>query len=137
MLDPAGATSLDPTGNWSLTYSFAAGCGQPASQASSTFTVTSGSDGYDVEIAGTTTAGTLVCTPISCKLSAVFSWMDTSSTKFQQSANITLDPQGMLRGNGTESITNSALSCNIAFIVEGGRDLPPTTSDDVDPSVSE
>lgn len=113
---------LDPTGNWSLMYSFAAGCGQAASQAASTFTVTLGPQGYNVEIAGTQTAGTLTCTAASCKLSAVFAWMDTAGTQFQQSANIALDPQDNIKGNGTESVMSSTMSCNIAFTVEGTRD---------------
>lgn len=123
MAGSGGATSLDPTGNWSLTYSFAAGCGQDASQAASTFTVTQGSDGYDVEIAGTTTAGTLTCTAVNCRLSAVFTWKDTAgTTSFQQSANITLDPQDNIQGNGTESVMSSTMSCNLAFTVAGARD---------------
>jgi hypothetical protein len=122
MTGPGGATGLDPTGNWSLTYSFAPGCGQPASQAASTFTVTLGPQGYDVEIAGTQTAGTLTCTSASCKLSAVFAWMDTAGTSFQQSANIALDAQDKIKGNGTESVMSSTMSCNIAFTVEGARD---------------
>jgi hypothetical protein len=122
MTGPGGATGLDPTGNWSLTYSFAPGCGQAASQAASTFTVTLGTQGYDVEIAGTQTAGTLTCTSTNCKLSAVFVWMDASGTQFQQSANIALDAQDKIKGNGTESIMSSTMSCNIAFTVEGTRD---------------
>jgi hypothetical protein len=120
---PDGAIGLDPTGNWTLTYSFAAGCGQAASQAASTFTVTQGPDGYDVEIAGTTTAGTLTCTAASCRLSAVFTWKDTpGTTSFQQSANITLDAQDNIKGNGTESVMSSTMSCNIGFTVDGARD---------------
>lgn len=117
-----GAMSLDPTGNWSLTYSFDPGCGQPASQAASTFTVTLGADGYDIEIAGTQTVGTLTCTATSCKLSAVFSWMDGSGTKFQQNANVALDAQDHIKGNGTESVMSSSMSCNIAFTVQGSRE---------------
>lgn len=119
---PDGATGLDPTGNWSLTYSFDAGCGQAASQAESTFTVTLGTQGYDVEIAGTQTAGTLICTPTSCKLSAVFVWKDAAGTQFQQSANITLDAMDYIKGSGTESVMSSTMSCNIAFTVEGTRE---------------
>ncbi len=116
----AAVASVDPTGNWSLSYAFDAGCGQPATTATTTFTVTRGADGYALAIAGAMTSGTLICTPADCKLSAIFAWSN-GDVKFQQSANMTLDTRDVITGNGTESVVTASAVCSFAFTVHGSN----------------
>lgn len=118
--DAPTENDLDPTGNWNVTYMFGAGCGQPATTASSTFTVTRAATGYAVAAAGATVMGTLICTPESCKLSGSFAWA-ASGSQFEQDANITLDAQGNITGNGTEAVVTMSTTCAFTFTVQGTR----------------
>jgi len=111
---------IDPTGNWDLTYMFLAGCGQSAGTATDTFTVTLTPDGYAVSASGASTTGTLLCTPDSCKLSAVFAWSD-ASMQYQESANMVLDADDNITGNGTVYATDGTTACNLVFTVTGSR----------------
>jgi hypothetical protein len=123
-MDPSGPDAavpdLDPTGNWNLSYDFAAGCGQPETMATGTFTVTRAPNGFAVTAAGATTTGTLLCKADSCKLSGMIAWSDTSS-QFQQNVNITLDAHDAIAGNGTESVVTGTTACSVTFTVQGTR----------------
>lgn len=116
----APAMDLDPTGNWNLNYMFDAGCGQPASKSTATFTVTRAASGYAVSAPGITVMGTMICAPDSCKLSGTLAWA-TSEAKFQQSANLVLDGHGSVTGNGTESVVAGTTLCGLAFTVAGSK----------------
>ena len=116
----AAMMDLDPTGNWNITYSFSAGCGQPESTASDTFTVTRAPTGYAVTAAGATTTGTLLCTAASCKLSGMFAW-SAAGSQFQQNVNIALDPHDGITGSGTESVVTGTMTCSVPFTVQGKR----------------
>jgi len=116
----AQVKDLDPTGNWTLNYMYAAGCGVQASTAMATFTVTLTPNGYAVSAAGVTTTGTLICLPDSCKLSGMFAWASNGS-QFQQNANITLDMHNALAGNGTVAIVSATTTCSLEFTAHGTR----------------
>jgi hypothetical protein len=88
--------------------------------ASSTITVTLAPNGYAVSAAGATTAGTLLCTAETCKLSGMFAWSDGTS-QFQQNVNIALDAQDAITGTGTESVVNTTATCSVVFAVQGKR----------------
>jgi hypothetical protein len=117
---PDAGLPLDPTGNWSVTYTFAPSCGRTASATTGTFTVTQGPQGYDVEVAGVVSTGTLLCSPDACKLSGTFAWMANGSG-FQQSMNLTLDPHDKVNGSGTEAVVTSTGSCTYPFTVVGSK----------------
>ena len=114
----AAAQSLDPTGNWSVTYTFQPSCGNDASATTGTFTVTLGPMGYEVQVAGVASSGTLLCNANECRLSGTFAWM-ASGTGFQQSMNLTLDDKGKVTGTGTEVVATSTSSCTYPFTVIG------------------
>ena len=116
----APAMDLDPTGNWNLTYKFGAGCGQPGSTATTTFTVTRTPDGYAVSAPGVTMTGTMLCIPDSCKLSGMFGW-STSDAQFQQSANIVLDASDDITGSGTEAVVVGTTTCGFTFTITGSK----------------
>jgi hypothetical protein len=116
----AAVATLDPTGNWSVTYTFAPACGRDATATTGTFTVTLGPKGYDVEVAGVASTGTLLCSADACKLSGTFAWM-ASGSGFQQSMNLTLDKQAKVSGSGTEAVVTSTSSCTYSFTVLGSK----------------
>jgi hypothetical protein len=120
----ATVKGLDPTGNWNISYSFDAGCGQAASTAMSVFTVTLSPMGYAVSAAGATTSGTLDCTPETCKLSGMFAW-SADGSQFQQNVNITLDAHDAITGNGTEAVATTTMTgtttCSVTFTAKGMR----------------
>lgn len=114
----AAAQALDPTGNWTVTYTFQPACGQNASATTGTFTVTLGPMGYEVQVAGVASSGTLLCNAMECRLSGTFAW-NSSGTGYQQSMNLTLDDHGKVTGTGTEVVATSSSSCTYPFTVIG------------------
>jgi len=114
------AIDVDPTGNWNVTYMFGAGCSQPASTATTTFTVTRTPAGYAVSAPGVAMTGTMLCTPDSCKLSGTFAW-STSDGQFQQSANMVLDARDGITGSGTEAVVVGTATCGFTFAVTGSK----------------
>ncbi|HEY0478342.1 MAG TPA: hypothetical protein VGD37_12545 [Kofleriaceae bacterium] len=124
--EPGGASpdaaiaELDPTGNWSVMYSFSNGCGQMMTTSTSTFTITLAADGYAVTAPGATTTGTLLCTAVDCKLSGIFMW-SAGGAQYQQNANLALDAHGKISGNGTEFIITPAGACSLTFTAGGTK----------------
>lgn len=116
----AAASQIDPTGNWSVTYSFAPSCGNAASTTTGTFAVTFNGQGYDIEVAGVSSVGALACTSGECRLSGTWAW-STTDTRYQQSMNLTLDPTNNVSGNGTETVITATSNCVYPFTVAGTR----------------
>ena len=116
----APVTTLDPTGNWSVVYQFASACGNAATTTTGTFTVTYGTTGYAIEVAGVSSTGVLACDSEECKLSGTWAWA-TSDTQFQQSMNLTLDSHDAVQGEGTEAVVTTDSNCTYPFTVSGSR----------------
>ena len=117
---PDAAPQIDPTGNWSLDYSFAPACGNPASTTTGTFAVTFNGQGYDIEVAGVSSVGALACTAGECRLSGTWAWA-TSDTRYQQSMNLRLDTASAVSGNGTETVITTNSNCVYPFTATGTR----------------
>lgn len=114
----AAIMDVDPIGNWSLIYMLGAGCDQPASTETMTFTVTRTTDGYEVSAPGVTATGTMICTQKNCKLSAILAG-STADGEFQQNVNLVLDAGGTVTGGGTISVVTETTTCGITFTVTG------------------
>jgi len=111
---------LDPTGNWNVTYAFAASCGNPATTTTGTFTVTLDAQGYDIIVVGVSSTGSMLCTSEQCKLSGTFAWM-TGDATYQQSMNLVLDAEMKVGGNGTETVITTESTCTYPFTVTGSK----------------
>jgi hypothetical protein len=117
----AAASALDPTGNWSVTYAFQASCGTPSSTTDGTFTVTVGSAGYQVDLAGVESDGAIECTVADCELSGTFEWV-TDNVGFEQSMNLSMNAQWAITGAGTEQVIDTnGDTCVYPFTVTGSR----------------
>jgi hypothetical protein len=116
----AAVASVDPTGNWSVTYSFAPSCGNPASTTTGTFAVTFTGSGYSIEVAGVSSVGVLACDATECRLSGTWAWQ-TTDTAYQQSMNLTLGSADTVSGDGTEAVITTDSNCTYPFTVTGTR----------------
>jgi hypothetical protein len=117
----AAAATLDPTGNWTVDYQFDAACNMPAASSTGTFTVTLGTMGYSVEVAGTQSTGVLECAATQCKLSGTWAWAG-SNASYEQNMNLTLAADSSVSGEGTEAVLNSdGTQCTFPFTATGSR----------------
>jgi hypothetical protein len=95
--------------------------GNPSSTTQGTFTVTYGTMGYSVQVAGTESTGVLACTTDSCVLSGTWAWAG-SDADYQQSMNLTLGSDDTVSGEGTEQVASSDGSmCVYPFTATGSR----------------
>lgn len=112
--------AVDPTGNWAITYSFSPACGMGATTSDGTFTVTLGGMGYQILVAGVSSAGSIICDSEKCKLSGTWAWQ-TTDTAYQQSMNLTLGADSSVTGTGTEQVLTSDSDCTYPFTATGQR----------------
>jgi hypothetical protein len=112
--------NVDPTGNWSIDYAFGSACGNAPTTQTGVFTVTVGSMGYQILVAGVSSTGVLACDPTECRVSGTWAWED-ADTAYQQSMNLTLAVDGAVTGDGTQAVVTETTNCTYPFTVTGER----------------
>jgi len=111
-------TDVDPTGGWSVRYTYGHSCGRPPLVESTRLTVMRKADGYAVTAPGVNMVGALTCTPEGCALSGTFTW-SVATASYQQDVDIELDAADRLTGSGTEVIVDGPGMCSYTFVVDG------------------
>ena len=117
---------VDGTGNWNMTYDFTAdNCGNPGTSGPLEIVVASTGSDLFLQLTGTTvTAGSMLCSPFMCELTATFTWTVSSGSAHADHTlvnDLTLNPIGMITGNGQETIKLAAQTCTSDFTATGLR----------------
>lgn len=117
--DAGTQSTLDPLGNWTLTYMIAAdSCGNPATNVAQTITVVKTASGYGLVAGSYNASGTMTCTASQCTLSAVLTGSGNGINS-QLNDTLTLKSDGKITGGGSGSASNGTQTCTGNFTVVG------------------